>query len=229
MRQRLEVSEQPSLFDEPKLEPYNEDWLRTRWRELQFHPKTDDWRFALNVWQLLAGTKHWSDIQRHEIDALLWLLVSAQSYNDFTALALDEDTPFSTDVFSLLAETYSPLRDDEDAVVDAVLQRFFGYPLEAVEAFGLSDPRVTFFVDSWSDRMISEVAATRGQLKRVLREAIGADELILNFYRDPFGWAERLKGDALPGASEQSPLELPEAADRGELLRAVDKLFDVFI
>lgn len=220
---RLEVEKQPSLFDEPKLEPFNEEWLYGHWLEFDFHPKSNEhaeW-FGRNVWTLLSRSKYWSDIQYHVIDAHAWLISVAKSYDDFSALALDESTPFYSSLYELLRDVY----DSEEQLINAALKRFFGYSLDDYASGGWPDPETV----GWGDRLIDEEASARGCLKQLFRETIGADELILNFYRDPFSWAERLKGDALPGASEQNPLELPEYTDKGELLRAVDKLFDVFI
>lgn len=222
----LSVSEQGGLFEEHRLEPHDVDWFLSQWLDAEFHPDADihAFWFGRNVWGLLRGSSHWRAIQDHPIDALLWVLVIAESYSNFVYLALEDGPELGLNIFGLLDEHYS----DEEAVIDAVTQRFYGYGLEDVESFGMPDPSESSpFSLAWNDRLIDAVSETRSDLRTLLRERVGADELILNFYRDPFVWDKRLKGEAMPAA--QQPLQPVEWVKLSKLLEATGKLFDVFI
>jgi hypothetical protein len=216
------VSEQPGLFSQEIDEPHGLEWLTDIWMRFKFHPEADHhaYWFGRNTWRLLQGTKHWADIQGHVIDAMIWAFVVAKSYDNFTALVFG-DAPFEDDLLELLSDTYS----EQEQVVDAVLRRFFGYSLDDIESGGWPDAETV----GWWNGVVHEEAKVRGRLTRVLREVIGPSELILNFYRDPFGWHERLAGNAMPKAQEQQPLELGEGVEIETLFKAAEKCFDVFL
>lgn len=199
--------------------------MLSHWADMIWHPDADShafW-FARNVWELLRTSEHWQAIQAHPIDATLWLIVAAKSYANFVALAFDDGPELGLDLYSLLFEEYG----DDEAVTEAAMHRFFGYGIEEVESFGAPDPREPSpFYETWQDRLIEAEAETRAELVAFLRSRIGATELILNFYRDPFGWDARLKGESLP---EQAPLEPALEVSLSELLEATKRLFYVFL
>lgn len=217
---RRNLSRQSGLFDDEKPEPHGLEWLQTCWIGLETGSDNDDgYWFACNLWTLLRTTEHWSRLQESQIDAALWVLAAARSYDNFLALALGTSTTFEWNIDAFLDDTFG-LTEAE------IVKHFFGYTGGDIESFGFP----SFEDVGWYDRLIEADKTVRGQMAHLLRGRIGSRELILNFYRDPLGWDKRLQGQALPPACEQRPLPLNlDQEQLGELLEAAFELFDVFV
>lgn len=160
----------------------------------------------MNVWHLLKQTSEWATIQTDRLEAILWIFAIAQEYCRFLLLT-DTDVP-ELEIRNLLEDDYAV---DNDELARALL----GYDAQDIEDQGFPD----FETHSPHDALIDDLSRRESRVRRTIREAIGAPELCLNFYRDPLSWDQRLL--LHPKPTTQRPLELDTSWDQA--IQTIDR------
>lgn len=204
------MSRQGGLFDEDKPHPHGLEWQHAKTLALHYPDDADThgYYFERNVWRLLEHSPHWPDVQKSELEAALWLIATAQHFNEFLDRAIEDSSE---------VDGHGVLHNEFDISEEDLARHLLGYGSDEIESFGFP----SFDTVSPHDAINDRLSTLRSRVRTLIKEAVGAPELRLNFYRDPVAWGDRLKGVALPAPDAQNPLELVNGWD--EVMRFIER------